>query len=163
MKKILWLLIFVLCYKPLYSQYQNEKEPHVILEAGVAPSWDLKSNYCALAPTIEIECSPAKNKLEIEVGVAPYYSSSGYSWQFEALFKKPYDISKRVEIMFGGGPQWSVSKQQNSFSVEAAADLMYWLYKRKVGLYTEPNYDYGLGKNHEQSFGFNAGIIIGLN
>ena len=50
----------------------------------------------------------------------------------------------------GMAPSWNV-KSPNS------------LLGPTIGFYWEPNYDYGFDKQHEQSIGWSAGIIIAIH
>ena len=130
----------------LHTDIKKEKEPIAIMELGMAPSWDVKSPNSLLGPTIGIECTPIPDKLEIEFGATQYYNGPKYNWQFDFLLKKPYDISKTIELMVGAGPQWSITGDQHSVSAELAVDIMYWPFKKTIGFYWEPNYDYGFEK-----------------
>jgi hypothetical protein len=165
MKKVFFLVSTILCTS-LLAQSQNQpgkkKESVLILETGVSSDWDFKSNYTSLSPTFGFEFRTLKEKLEVEVGATPYYSNSNYNWQLEMLIKKPYDISPQMEIMFGAGPKWTLSSEGNSASVDIVTDLMYWPFKKRIGFYFEPGYDYGLKNQHEQSLGISTGLIVGL-
>ena len=83
------------------------------------------------------------------------------------MFKKPWDLSKKVELMLGVGPEWVHARQYglttNSISAAAVADFMFWRSaKRKFGWYVEPTYEYNFGPGHEQSLGFTGGLLISL-
>lgn len=166
---LLFLIFLLFGFNNLHAQGLNntnlnkEKEPVAIMELGITPSWDLIRPNCLIGPTIGIEFTPVKEKLEIEIGASQYYNGPNYNWQFDLLFKKPYEISKKIEVMVGAGPQWSFSGNNHSLSAEIAVDLMYWPFKKTIGFYLEPNYDYEFQKQNEQSIGFSTGLIIAIH
>ena len=50
--------------------------------------------------------TPIENWLELEFGVTPTFSHHSTEWDTDVLFKKPWTLSKKVEFMFGVGPEW---------------------------------------------------------
>jgi hypothetical protein len=83
------------------------------------------------------------------------------------LFKKPWTLSKKVEIMFGVGPEWTHIRENgvstNSVAGEIALDFMFWPSpKRKFGWYIEPAYDYTFGGGHDQAIGVSIGLLISI-
>ena len=88
----------------------------------------------------------------------PYIANHFRKSLWEVVYR-----SQKVELMVGAGPQWSITGDQHSVSAELAVDIMYWPFKKTIGFYWEPNYDYGFDKQHEQSIGCSAGIIIAIH
>jgi len=88
-------------------------------------------------------------------------------WNTDLLFKKPWGLSRRLELMAGIGPEWVHTKEpgavRNSIAGEAALDLMFWPGQtRRFGLFVEPSFDYSFARGHEQSLGVTAGLLIAI-
>ena len=129
------------------------------------PGWSLSGSGSNISPTVAVEFTPIEHWLEIEIGTTPAFSHRSTEWTTDFLFKKPWTLSRKVEIMFGAGPEWIHSRNYgivtNSIGGEVALDLMFWPYpKRRLGWYVEPAYDYDFGRGHEQSLGFSFGLLI---
>jgi hypothetical protein len=144
-----------------------DKEPAAIVELGGAGSWDLKGGASSLGADIAAEITPIENWLEIEAGVTPLFRRHSTEWDTDLLFKKPWTLSKKVEFMFGVGPEWVHIRQYgittNSAAVEAALDFMFWPSgKHRFGWYLEPGYDYNFARGHEQSLGITGGLLIAI-
>ena len=84
---------------------EKEKEPDAILEIGGSGNWSL-SGPSSFGPTVAIEFTPIENWLEIEVGTGPMFGKGISEWDTDIVFKKPFTLSDKVEIMIGAGPQW---------------------------------------------------------
>ena len=83
---------------------EKEKEPDAILEIGGSGNWSL-SGPSSFGPTVAIEFTPIENWLEIEVGTGPMFGKGISEWDTDIVFKKPFTLSDKVEIMIGAGPQ----------------------------------------------------------
>ncbi len=145
----------------------GDKEPAAILEIGGAPGWNIPSARSSFGPTVAIEITPIENWLELEAGVTPILSRHSTEWDTDLLFKKPWTLSKKVEFMFGVGPEWIYTREngitRNSVGAEVALDFMFWpSAKRRFGWYLEPGYDYTFGRGHEQSIGISGGLLISI-
>jgi hypothetical protein len=150
-----------------FAQQGDEKEPAAIVEIGGAPGWSITGGGWSAGPTAAVEFTPIENRLEIEVGVTPSFSRHSTEWDTDILFKKPWTLSKKVEFMFGVGPEWIHTKKYgvttNSAGVEAALDFMFWpTTKHRFGWYLEPGYGYSFGRGHEQSVGISGGLLIAI-
>jgi hypothetical protein len=44
--------------------------------------------------------------LELEVGVTPLFGRHSTEWNTDLLFKKPWTLPKKAELMLGVGPEW---------------------------------------------------------
>jgi len=149
------------------SGQADEKEPAAIIEIGAAGQWALTHGAPSYGPSFAIEVTPIKEKLEIEAGVAPYFSRGQTEWDTDLLFKKPYTLSKTAEFMFGAGPEWahtiSGGKSTNSIAAEAALDFMFWPWpRRRFGWYAEPSYGYSFAAGHQQSMSLTVGLLIAI-
>ena len=83
----------------------------------------------------------------------------------DLLFKKPFQLTRHLELMVGLGPEIvrvSGTKNNGTFAgIEFALDLLYWP-TAHVGLYAEPSY--GLvfrGGGNSQGLGATGGVIFG--
>jgi len=162
------LTIFVFLYATSSSAQDKEpeKEPAAIVELGAAGSWNVKGDGASYGPAVAVEVTPIKKWLEVEAGLTPLFSRHSTEWEADLLFKKPWDISKKMEFMFGIGPAWvhtnNSNMRSNSISGEVAPDFMFWpSAKRRFGWYIEPSYEYSFARGHEQSIGVTVGLLIG--
>src|ERR1035441_1245059 len=83
-----------------------EKEPAAVLELGAAGNWSVKDASASFGPDVAVEVTPVKNWLELEAGVTPLFARHSTEWDTDVLFKKPWDLSRKVEFMAGIGPEW---------------------------------------------------------
>jgi hypothetical protein len=144
-----------------------DKEPAAIVELGGAGNWDVKGGGSSFGPAIAVEVTPIKNWLELEAGVTPFFARHSTEWDTDLLFKKPWDISKKMEFMLGVGPAWVRTNRpgaaRNSISAEVAPDFMFWPgAKHRFGWYIEPSYEYNFARGHEQSVGVTIGLLIAI-
>jgi hypothetical protein len=144
-----------------------EKEAIAILEFGAEPARSLRRGGWSLSPTVAAEVTPIENWLELEFGVTPTFSNHSTEWDTDVLFKKPWTLSKKVEFMFGVGPEWIHIRENgvttNSVAGEIALDFMFWPSpKRRFGWYIEPAYDYTFGRSHDQAIGVSIGLLISI-
>jgi hypothetical protein len=144
-----------------------DKEPAAVVEVGAAPAWNLKDGGSSVGPTVAVEVTPIENWLELEMGVTPAFGHHSTEWDTDLLFKKPWELSKKVEFMFGVGPEWIHTREYgvttNSAGGEAVLDFMFWSSaKHRWGWYLEPGFDYNFGRGHERSVGISAGLLIAI-
>lgn len=144
-----------------------DKEHVAVVELGGAAFWNVKDARSSFGPSVAVEVTPIENWLELEVGTTPLFRRHSTEWGTDLVFKKPWDLSNKVEFMLGVGPEWVHAKQYgittNSISGEAVGDFMFWRSaKRRFGWYLEPTYEYNFGRGHEQSLGITAGLLISL-
>jgi hypothetical protein len=145
----------------------EEREPAAIVEVGGAGEWGLTHGGASYGPNVAVEVTPIKEWLEIEVGVTPLFSQGQTEWETDAIFKKPFTLSKTVEFMAGVGPEWSHTARggvsENSVGGEAAADFMFWPWaRRRFGWYAEPSYGYSFASGHEQTMSVTVGLLIAI-
>jgi hypothetical protein len=159
----------LLCSGSAFAQKPDidPDEPVAVVELGAAASWNL-SGGSSFGPNIAAEITPIENWLELEAGVTPLFTRHSTEWDTDFLFKKPWTLSKKLEFMFGIGPEWVHTRQDgkstNALAGEAVLDFMFWpSAKHKFGWYCEPSYDYTFGHDHERSLGITAGLLIGIH
>src|ERR1039458_4548420 len=88
-----------------------DEDPIAIVELGASTSWNLSGGAATFAPNLAAEVTPIENWLELEAGVSPFYTRKSTEWDTDLLFKKPWTISRKAEILLGVGPQWVHLKQ----------------------------------------------------
>jgi hypothetical protein len=164
--KSVLLASLLICSANAFAQ-SFDKEPAAVLEIGAAPDHSLKGDGGSFGPTIAVEVTPIENWLELEAGVATLFARHSTEWDTDLLFKKPWTLSRKVEFMFGVGPEWIHTKryhvETNSVGGEVALDFMFWpSRKHKFGWYLEPAYDYDFGRGHDQSVSISGGLLIAI-
>jgi hypothetical protein len=145
----------------------KEPEPAAIVELGGAASRTLGDGGSSAGATVAVEVTPIEKWLELEAGITSLFARHSTEWDADLLFKKPWTLSKKVEFMFGVGPEWIHSRQNgitdNSVAAEAVLDFMFWpSAKRRFGWYLEPGYEYNFGRGHEKSVGISFGLLISI-
>ena len=145
----------------------GEKEPAAVLELGGAGSWSLPAGSASFGPTVALEVTPVEDWLELEGGVTALFRSGLTEFDTDLLFKKPWTLSRKAEIMAGIGPEWMHTRTSgvtaNAIAGEAVVDFMYWPSKRRrFGWYLEPGFDYSFAAGHEKSMGINGGLLIAI-
>jgi len=164
------LLLSFLCSGNALAQSVNQsvdKEPAAVIELGAAPSWNLKDGGWSFGPTLAVEVTPIENWLELETGVTAAFRHHSTEWDTDLLFKKPWTLSEKMELMFGVGPEWVHTRQYsvttNSVGGEVVLDLMFWpSAKHRLGWYLEPGYEYSFGPGHERAIGISGGLLIAI-
>ena len=161
------LATLLLAGKAFAQEEEKDREPAAILEVGAAGQWALTHGTPSYGPSLAVEVTPIKDWLEIEAGVTPFFSRGQTEWDTDLIFKKPYDLSKTAEFMFGVGPEWAHTitggKSADSIAGEAALDFMFWPWRRRrLGWYLEPTYGYSFGSGHEQSMSLTVGLLIAI-
>jgi hypothetical protein len=145
----------------------NKRVPDLyklVIELGGGAFRNVTDGASSFGPAVAVEVTPVKNSVELEFGTTALFRRHSTEWGTDLLFKKPWDLSPKVELMLGLGPEWVHSKQYgiatNSASVEAVADFMFWRSaKHRFGWYLEPTYEHSLARGDEQSVGFTGGPI----
>ena len=117
---------------------EKEKEAAAELELGAATEWALPGGGFSFGPSVGIEFTPIKDWLEIEAGVSPVFGGGRTEWSTELVFKKPFSLSDKVEMMVGLGPEWLYKtghgETTNSIGGVALVDFQIWPFpERKFG------------------------------
>lgn len=164
LKPLLFLPLGLFC-QHICAQSTDPKESLAIVEVGGAPSHNLTEGATTISPTVAVEFTPVERWLEIEIGTTPTFSRHYTEWVTDLLFKKPWTLSKKVEVMFGVGPEWIHTRSgpsvTNSIGGEVALDFMFWpSRKRRFGWYLEPAYERDFGSGHENSVSISGGVLI---
>jgi len=156
-------------YSASASEPAADKEPEAaaIVELGGAAGWNTSNAASSFGPTLAVEVTPIDKWLELEAGITSLFARHSTEWDADLLFKKPWTLSKKVEFMFGVGPEWVHTRQNglagNSVAGEAILDFMFWpSVKRRYGWYLEPGYEYNFGRGHDKSIGISIGLLIAI-
>ena len=161
------LLGLFLCSGTAFGQ-SVDKDPRAIVELGGGAGRSLNGGGSRFGADAAIEFTPIENRLELEAGVTALFSRHhSTEWNTDLLFKKPWTLSKRAELMAGVGPEWvhtrGLGMRVNSIACEAVLDFMVWPGgKHKFGWFLEPGYDYSFAHGHERSFGISFGLLIAI-
>jgi len=164
---LLMMLTLFLCGGASAQSVDKEPEPAAIIELGGAAARSLGDGGSSAGATAAVEVTPIERWLELEAGVTSLFSRRSTEWDADLLFKKPWTLSKKVEFMFGVGPEWVHTGQNgltgNSVAGEAVLDFMFWpSVKRRFGWYLEPGYEYSFAHGHEKSVGIAFGLLISI-
>jgi hypothetical protein len=143
------------------------EEPLAVLEIGGAASRSLRPPGSGFGADLAMEVTPIENWLELEVGVSPLFTRRSTEWDTDVLFKKPWTLSKKAELMIGAGPEWMRTRAfgvtTNALGAEVVLDFMFWpSAKHRVGWYLEPAYEYSFGGGHERSLGVTGGLLLAI-
>jgi hypothetical protein len=166
--KFVVVVFFLLAVGNVGAQSVEEKTEHAVVEVGAAAFRSITGDRSSsFGPSVAVEVTPIKNWLELEFGTTALFRRHSTEWGTDLLFKKPWDLSPKVEFMFGVGPEWDHSNQfgmkSNSVNGEAVADFMFWpSRKHRFGWYLEPTYEYSFARGHEQSVGITGGLLISI-
>jgi len=165
---IVLAMSFLFCTGSAAAQSVEEEKERAVVEVGAAAFRTVTGDGAnSFGPSVAVEVTPIKNWLELEFGTTALFRRHSAEWGTDLLFKKPWDISPKVEFMFGIGPEWDHSNQfgikTNSVSGEAIGDFMFWpSHKHRFGWYIEPTYEYSFARGHEQSVGITGGLLISI-
>lgn len=160
------LILLLILWSPVTFAQDSDVEPAAIAELGGANSVTL-SGDSSWGADAAVEFTPIENWLEIEIGGSPLFARHSVEWGVDALFKKPWTLSRKAELMAGFGPEWvhtrAFGKAGNSLAGEAALDFMYWPGARhRLGWFIEPAYEYTFGHDHERSITLSWGLLIAI-
>jgi hypothetical protein len=138
----------------------EEKEPIAVLELGGAGAWNMHGEF-GLGPSAALEFEPIKDSLVIEAGLAPLFDRSGHAdWDFDLLFRRPFDLSKKVEFEPGIGPTWNAAGQVGA---QVSFEFMIWTSEaREFGWFIDPSYSVSLASGHQQSVGLSLGLLFAI-
>src|SRR5580698_3297734 len=166
-KSLLFAFLFCCPINVFAQPIDHEPEPAAILELGGAASRDLKGGGSSFGGDLAVEFTPIEKWLEIEAGTTPLFRRHSTEWDTDLLFKKPWTLSEKVELMAGAGPEWIHTRAYgvttNSLGGEAVLDFMFWpSRKHRFGWYLEPSYEYSFARGHESSAGVSGGLLIGI-
>jgi hypothetical protein len=142
----------------------DDTDHAVVYEIGWAGDWSRKEGLHAKGGSFAFEVTPFERWLEVEVGVTAIRADGSTEIPVDVLFKKPWTISRQVELMIGAGPELihaTDSEHGTFWGFSSVVDLMFWP-TRNVGWYLEPGYEmtFPHGPAHH-GLGMAAGLLVG--
>jgi hypothetical protein len=141
----------------------DEGDHALVLEFGAAGDWSRAEGFHP-GGTIAFEVTPIEHWLELEIGFAAIRADASTEMPFDVLFKKPWRISRQVELMIGVGPEivHATGPDRATFwGLSSVVDLMFWP-RKNVGWYAEPGYEVTFrGGTTHHGLGIEAGLLIG--
>jgi hypothetical protein len=143
---------------------REEFEHRFIVGAGGAFELELTERSVHGGGSLFLEWEAIDKWLELELGVSALAAEGGVEVPIDLLFKKPFRLSRRIELMVGLGPELVVYRRTPKdgafFALEVAADFMFWL-SRHVGLWIEPSYELTIRGGVGHSLASTGGLIFG--
>ena len=141
-----------------------EIEHRMVVGFGGAMDADLSGGSVHGGGSLFVEVTAIDEWLEVELGISALRADCGGTVPIDLLFKKPFRLSPRIELMVGLGPEmvsYVRSRSRGKFiDVEAVADLMFWP-SPHVGFGIEPSYEGTARGGWENGLGGTASIIFG--
>jgi hypothetical protein len=142
----------------------EDLEHTVVVGVGGAVEAELAGGTVRGGSNVFVEYKAIEKWLELELGVSVLPEHRGREVPVDFLFKKPIQLTRRLEVMPGLGPEvvWaSGTGHDGTFAgVEAVADFMFWPSKH-VGLWIEPSYDAVFRDGISHGLGSTGGVIFG--
>ena len=143
---------------------QTDFEHRFIVGAGGAFELEITGASVHGGGSLFLEWEAIDKWLELELGIAGLAAEGGVEVPIDLLVKKPFRLSRRVELMVGLGPELVLyrrtPKDGEFFALEVAADFMFWLSPR-TGLWLEPSYEVTVRGGIEHSLASTGGVIFG--
>jgi hypothetical protein len=145
--------------------HQSEELDHtVIVGAGAAAELELGNAGLHPGLNVFIEYEAIENWLELELGVSVLAAEGGLEIPVDLLVKKPFRLTRHLELMIGIGPQIvrisGTDKNGTFIGGELVFDFMFWP-TRHVGLWLEPAYAFVFRDGVSHSVGTTGGVIFG--
>ena len=142
---------------------ESDGAHRAVLEIGAAISAG-GSEGTRLGGSIAAEKTVLEDWLELELGISAVTRRGETEIGGSLLFKKPWQLTRRIEFMIGLGPELvhavGESGGTNPGAV-AVLDVMFWP-KRNVGWYLEPGYEIVFQHGSKGSFTATGGLLIGF-
>lgn len=136
----------------------------LILGVGGAAEVELGDGSLHAGANAFVEYEAIEDWLELELGVSVLAAEGGREVPVDLLFKKPFQLTSRLELMIGLGPQVvfvsGTDKNGTFLGGEVVFDFMYWPL-RHVGLWVEPTYGFLVRGRVSHSLSTTGGVIFG--
>jgi hypothetical protein len=147
---------------PAPAAERSEEERGVIVEVGATAERELSDGSTHFGPAVGLEIEPIEDYLEIELGASRLRNNGATVWDLDLVFKKPWRLSQKVEVMPGLGSTWEhtgrVGERANTFGAEAVLDLFFW-HSRRVGWFVEPAYGLAFANGNKKFLTITAGVF----
>ncbi len=142
----------------------EEARHTIILGVGGAAELELGDGSLHPGPNAFVEYEAIENWLELELGVSVLAAEGGREVPVDLLFKKPFQLTSRLELMIGLGPQIvSVSgteKNGTFIGGEIVFDFMFWPLHH-FGFWVEPSYGFLFRGGVSHGLSTTGGVIFG--
>jgi hypothetical protein len=147
------------------AQAEEREKSAAVIEIGSAAEWQIPHGEFSLGPYVALEFEAVRDRLEIEIGVSAQFGRHQTDLANELILKTPVFTFKKIEVMFGVGPQWeyhvTAGELRNSFGVEVQLEFEYWpSADRKFGWFVDYQYDRAFTSDRTQSIGVQFGLLI---
>jgi hypothetical protein len=113
---------------------------------------------------VAVEIGPIERWLELEVGAQAVWGGGAGQFSVDLLVKKPFSLATRISVMPALGPLVvevsAAGRRTTYFGIEAALDVMWWVFSDHVGLGFEPSVALTFGPLRP-SIGITFGPIVG--
>ncbi|HTQ08715.1 MAG TPA: hypothetical protein VMI31_01450 [Fimbriimonadaceae bacterium] len=157
-------LVVVLAVGACFAAHAQEAEGHrAVLEIGGALAVETPGGSTQTGGTLAVEKTFVERWLELELGISAFGGPEP-ELSVDLLFKKPYPLGPKSELMIGLGPEvvrsMSGPDRGTFFGVGAALDLMFWP-SPDVGWYLEPGYEVVFRGRPERAVNVTGGLLIG--
>ncbi len=147
------------------SNQENEELEHaIIIGLGGATEMELRGGSLHAGVNALVEYEAIANWLELELGLSILQAEGGREVPIDLLFKKPFRLTRRLELMIGVGPQIvrvSGTERKGTFAGgELVFDFMFWP-THHLGLWLEPSYAFLFRDGVSHSLGATGGMLVG--
>lgn len=136
----------------------------IIIGLGGAGELELPEGSAHAGGSLFVEWEAIDRWLELELGASVLAAEGGVEVPIDLLFKKPFRLSRSIEVMVGLGPEVvrvsTPAKKTTLIGVEFAVDFMLWP-SQHVGLWVEPTYGVVFNSAARSGLACTAGIIFG--
>ncbi len=142
----------------------DANEHTIVVGVGGAGELELGDRSLHLGGNVMIEWDAIEDWLEIEVGASMLATKGGLDIPVDLLVKKPFTLTRWAEVMLGVGPEVvhvTGATKGTYLGGEVALDFMFWPWGRRIGLWTEPEYDVVFHDGASSGIGLTGGVLLG--
>jgi hypothetical protein len=139
-------------------------EHSAVLEVGGVAAVSQSGGSAHVGGSVAVEKTVIENWLELELGLAVTSGAGERELAASFLFKKPWQLSPKVEFMIGVGSELSHTLQGHGGTAPglvSVLDFMFWPTKN-IGWYVEPAYEIIFRHGSRGSFAVTGGLLIGF-
>ena len=143
-----------------WSGVSTAEDRTVIVGAGGTFDAEPREGTVSGGINLMIELELIDNWLELELEGTLSWGDRGLEVPIALLFKKPFAVTRHIEIMLGLGPELVLSAGTISGGLECATDFMFWP-TRHIGFWVEPSYEVVVRLPASSAFGATSGVTVG--
>ena len=157
--------VFLIACPALAAAQSAAHDDHTIVYAiGWAGDWSRHESLHPVGATAGFEITPIEHWLSIETSLGAHHSDDGTEMPIEVAFRKPWQLSPRVEFMAGVAPEiiHAFGAQPETYGgVSVGGHFMIWP-RQNLGWYAESAYEVTFPRaGAHKGMGISAGILIG--